>query len=158
MEILVNYLWAFGIVALLFVFIKNAWVAKQEVGNPKMARIAKNIADGAMSFLKAEYKILAIFVLAVAVLLVLAEVSWSSPASACSVSVSFDRDGSTRRLPGSIRAATRNSPGSMAARSSAPNERICHSVASGMLAQPASSARHSATATIRTRLTRQRPG
>ncbi|MDT7828135.1 sodium-translocating pyrophosphatase [Pricia sp. S334] len=69
MEILVNYLWVFGIVALLFVFIKNAWVSKQEVGDAKMARIAKNIADGAMSFLKAEYKILSIFVLAVAVLL-----------------------------------------------------------------------------------------
>lgn len=69
MEILVNYLWVFGIVALLFVFIKNSWVAKQDVGDAKMARIAKNIADGAMSFLKAEYKILSIFVLAVAVLL-----------------------------------------------------------------------------------------
>ena len=34
-----------------------------------MARIAKNIADGAMSFLKAEYKILSIFVIAVAILL-----------------------------------------------------------------------------------------
>ena len=34
-----------------------------------MARIAKNIADGAMSFLKAEYKILSIFVVAVAILL-----------------------------------------------------------------------------------------
>lgn len=69
MEILVNYLWVFGIVALLFVFIKNSWVAKQDGGNAKMARIAKNISDGAMSFLKAEYKILSIFVLAVAVLL-----------------------------------------------------------------------------------------
>lgn len=69
MEILVNYLWVFGIVALLFVFIKNAWVAKQDQGDAKMARIAKNISDGAMSFLKAEYKILSIFVLAVAVLL-----------------------------------------------------------------------------------------
>jgi K(+)-stimulated pyrophosphate-energized sodium pump len=39
------------------------------VGDAKMARIAKNIADGAMSFLKAEYKILSIFVIAVAVLL-----------------------------------------------------------------------------------------
>ena len=55
--------------ALLFVFLKNNWVAKQEVGSEKMARIAKNIADGAMSFLKAEYKILSIFVVAVAILL-----------------------------------------------------------------------------------------
>lgn len=69
MELLVNYLPAFGVLALLFVFVKNAWVAKQEVGDPKMARIAKNIADGAMSFLKSEYKILGIFVIAVAILL-----------------------------------------------------------------------------------------
>ena len=34
-----------------------------------MSRIAKNIADGAMAFLKAEYKVLAIFVVAVAILL-----------------------------------------------------------------------------------------
>jgi K(+)-stimulated pyrophosphate-energized sodium pump len=69
MELIITFLPAFGILALLFVFLKNNWVAKQEVGSEKMARIAKNIADGAMSFLKAEYKILSIFVAAVAVLL-----------------------------------------------------------------------------------------
>lgn len=69
MELFIQLLPAFGILALLFVFIKNNWVSKQEIGNEKMARIAKNIADGAMSFLKAEYKILSIFVIAVAVLL-----------------------------------------------------------------------------------------
>jgi len=69
MELFIQLLPAFGVLALLFVFVKNNWVSKQEVGNEKMARIAKNIADGAMSFLKAEYKILAIFVAAVAVLL-----------------------------------------------------------------------------------------
>lgn len=69
MEQIVNFLPAFGVLALIFVFVKNAWVSKQEEGDLKMARIAKNIADGAMSFLKAEYKILAIFVVAVAVLL-----------------------------------------------------------------------------------------
>ncbi|MGB5699267.1 sodium-translocating pyrophosphatase [Muriicola sp.] len=69
MELIVTLLPAFGVLALLFVFFKNMWVSKQEVGDAKMARIAKNIADGAMSFLKAEYKILAIFVAAVAVLL-----------------------------------------------------------------------------------------
>ena len=69
MELIVNYLPLFGVLALVFVFWKNSWVSKQEGGNEKMARIAKNIADGAMSFLKAEYKILAIFVVAVAVLL-----------------------------------------------------------------------------------------
>ncbi len=69
MELFIQLLPAFGILALLFVFVKNNWVSKQEIGNEKMARIAKNIADGAMSFLKAEYKILSIFVVAVAVLL-----------------------------------------------------------------------------------------
>ena len=69
MELIIQFLPAFGVLALLFVFFKNSWVSKQEVGNEKMARIAKNIADGAMSFLKAEYKILAIFVVAVAILL-----------------------------------------------------------------------------------------
>jgi len=69
MELFIQLLPAFGVLALLFVFVKNNWVSKQEVGNEKMARIAKNIADGAMSFLKAEYKILAVFVAAVAVLL-----------------------------------------------------------------------------------------
>lgn len=69
MEQIVNYLWVLGILALLFVFVKNAWVSRQDEGDAKMARIAKNIADGAMSFLKAEYKILSIFVVAVAILL-----------------------------------------------------------------------------------------
>ena len=69
MELLVNYLPLFGVLALVFVFAKSAWVTKQDQGNDKMKRIAKNIADGAMSFLKAEYKILSIFVVAVAILL-----------------------------------------------------------------------------------------
>lgn len=69
MEMIVNYLPLFGVLALAFVFWKNAWVSKQEEGDEKMSRIAKNIADGAMSFLKAEYKILSIFVIAVAILL-----------------------------------------------------------------------------------------
>jgi K(+)-stimulated pyrophosphate-energized sodium pump len=69
MEFIVNYLPLFGVLALAFVFWKNAWVSKQDEGNEKMSRIAKNIADGAMSFLKAEYKVLSVFVAAVAVLL-----------------------------------------------------------------------------------------
>jgi len=69
MDLIVKFLPVFGILGLLYVFIKNVWISKQEVGNEKMARIAKYIADGAMSFLKAEYKILSIFVVCVAVLL-----------------------------------------------------------------------------------------
>ncbi len=69
MELIVNFLPLFGILAILFVIVKNAWVTKQEEGNEQMARIAKNISDGAMSFLKAEYKVLSVFVIAVAILL-----------------------------------------------------------------------------------------
>ena len=69
MDLIVKFLPVFGVLGLLYVFIKNVWISKQEVGNDKMARIAKNIADGAMSFLKAEYKILSIFVICVAILL-----------------------------------------------------------------------------------------
>ncbi len=69
MEVFVNYLWIFGILALIFVFVKNMWVSKQDQGEENMSKIAKNISDGAMAFLKAEYKVLGIFVVAVAVLL-----------------------------------------------------------------------------------------
>ena len=58
-----------GLAGLLFTFWKSSWVASQEVGTEKMAGIAKNITDGAMSFLRAEYSILFIFVIAVAALL-----------------------------------------------------------------------------------------
>jgi len=69
MKMIVDFLPLFGVLALGYVFWKNAWVSNQEEGTEKMSRIAKNIADGAMSFLKAEYKILSVFVLAVAILL-----------------------------------------------------------------------------------------
>ena len=58
-----------GILALLFVYLKNNWVASKEVGSEKMGRIAKNIADGAMAFLRAEYKILSVFVILTAIIL-----------------------------------------------------------------------------------------
>jgi len=61
---------AASIIGFIFMFLKSGWVSKQEVGTEKMATIAKNISDGAMAFLKAEYKVLSVFVLAVAVLLI----------------------------------------------------------------------------------------
>ena len=69
MDLIVSYLPLFGVLALVFVFWKNSWVSKQPEGEERMSKIAKNIADGAMSFLKAEYKLLSVFVLAVSVLL-----------------------------------------------------------------------------------------
>jgi K(+)-stimulated pyrophosphate-energized sodium pump len=58
-----------GFLAIVYTMIKSSWVNKQDPGNDKMKNIAKFIADGAMAFLKAEYKILSIFVIAVAALL-----------------------------------------------------------------------------------------
>ena len=64
------FLPVFGVIALLFVIYKNSWVSKQDPGNEKMQLIANHISKGAMAFLKAEYKILSIFVITVAILLV----------------------------------------------------------------------------------------
>ncbi len=60
---------AAGVLALLFALVKSAWVSKQDAGNEKMQEIAGHIHEGAMAFLAREYKVLAIFVLIVAVLL-----------------------------------------------------------------------------------------
>jgi len=59
----------FGVIALLYTFIQSNWVSKQNAGNEKMKIISGHIADGAMAFLKAEYKILTYFVVVVAILL-----------------------------------------------------------------------------------------
>jgi len=69
MENLIYLIPAAGVIALLFTYIKSAWVAKQDVGTERMAKIAGHIAEGAMAFLRAEYKVLAIFVVVVAILL-----------------------------------------------------------------------------------------
>ena len=59
----------FGVLALLYTFWRSAWVSRQDEGTEKMKHIAEHIADGAMAFLKAEYRVLAIFVICVAILL-----------------------------------------------------------------------------------------
>lgn len=59
----------FGVIALVYTFLQSNWVNKQEAGNEKMKIISGHIADGAMAFLKAEYKILMYFVIVVAILL-----------------------------------------------------------------------------------------
>lgn len=55
-----------SIVGLLFMLVKMAWVKKQNPGNEKMQGISKSIKEGAMAFLSAEYKLLAIFVVVAA--------------------------------------------------------------------------------------------
>ncbi|AWV97190.1 sodium-translocating pyrophosphatase [Arcticibacterium luteifluviistationis] len=58
-----------GIVGLLFMVVKARWVTKQDAGSGKMQEIAKAIADGALAFLKAEWRVMGIFVVAVGLLL-----------------------------------------------------------------------------------------
>ena len=61
-----------GVLALLYAFWKASWVKKQDAGEANMKDIAEQIQVGAMAFLKAEYKVLAGFVVIVAVLLAFA--------------------------------------------------------------------------------------
>ena len=86
MQNLLYVLPLFGVMGLLYVVWKSAWVAKQDAGTDKMKKIAGHIAEGAMAFLKAEYKVLAIFVVCVAVLLA---VTANSETSSPMVGVSF---------------------------------------------------------------------
>jgi K(+)-stimulated pyrophosphate-energized sodium pump len=60
---------AMGIIGLLVMFIKSAWVSKQDAGDENMQTLAGYIADGAMAFLKAEWRVLSIFVVFAAALL-----------------------------------------------------------------------------------------
>ncbi len=53
---------AMGVVALIIMAVRSAWVTKQPTGDEKMVELANYIAEGAMAFLQAEWKILAIFV------------------------------------------------------------------------------------------------
>ncbi|KXH81006.1 sodium-translocating pyrophosphatase [Chryseobacterium kwangjuense] len=77
----------FGVVALLYTFLQSNWVSKQNAGNEKMKTISGHIADGAMAFLKAEYKILTYFVIVVSILL--AVMGSSNSNSHWSIGVAF---------------------------------------------------------------------
>ncbi len=69
---MIDYMWAIpvaGLLALGYAFWRSAWVNKKDPGNETMREIATNIREGAMAFLAAEYRKLAIFVVVVAGLL-----------------------------------------------------------------------------------------
>ena len=76
-----------GAVGLLYTFIKFAWVSKQDAGNARMQEISQYIAEGAMAFLKAEWKILSYFVIIAAILL--AVMGNSNPHSHWSIALAF---------------------------------------------------------------------
>jgi K(+)-stimulated pyrophosphate-energized sodium pump len=60
---------AFGVIGLLYTFIKFNWVGRQPAGTPEMQKLSGYIADGAIAFLKAEWKVLAYFAIPTAILL-----------------------------------------------------------------------------------------
>lgn len=78
---------AAGLLALAYTYLQSAWVKKQDPGNPKMVRIALNISEGATAFLKAEHRILSVFVVIAAILLLIKGVN--NPASHWFVAVAF---------------------------------------------------------------------
>lgn len=73
MDLLNNYLIylipVFGLVGILVMAVKSAWVTKQPTGDANMSQLAGYIADGAMAFLRAEWKILSYFVVVAGLLL-----------------------------------------------------------------------------------------
>ena len=58
-----------SLIGLLYMLVKRSWVMRQDAGDGKMKEISNHIYDGALAFLKAEYRLLSIFVLIVSVLL-----------------------------------------------------------------------------------------
>ena len=76
-----------GATALLFSFWKTKWIQSQGEGTQKMKIIGKNIAEGAMAFLRAEYRVLSVFVILVATLLGIA--NYNSNDSSAFIALSF---------------------------------------------------------------------
>jgi len=78
---------ALGLVGLLIMAVKSAWVTKQPTGDENMVELAGYIADGAMAFLKAEWKVLSYFAVIAAIVL-----AWSGtlvPTSSPAIAISF---------------------------------------------------------------------
>jgi len=80
------YVLGAGVIAMLFSFWKTNWINNQDEGTDRMKKIGKSIADGAMAFLKAEYRVLSVFVVIVACLLAFAA---NSQGDSMLVSASF---------------------------------------------------------------------
>ncbi|MFV8344002.1 sodium-translocating pyrophosphatase [Flavobacterium sp. XS2P39] len=76
-----------AIVGLLFMWVKRAWVLKQDAGDGKMKEISDYIYEGALAFLKAEYRLLAFFVVGASI--VLAAVSFVVPTTHILIVVAF---------------------------------------------------------------------
>lgn len=87
MENIIYFIPLLGIIALLYSSIKQSWINKQESGTEKMVQISKYIRDGAIAFLKTEYKVLFWFIVVVSLLLGYA--NYDSADSSWLISISF---------------------------------------------------------------------
>ncbi|MCJ8165807.1 sodium-translocating pyrophosphatase [Pontibacter sp. E15-1] len=87
MESILYAIPCFGLAALVYTWFRSGWVTKQPAGNERMGTIAKHIADGAMAFLKAEYKVM--FYFAVIASLFLFYLGYTSERSHWLIVVSF---------------------------------------------------------------------
>ena len=76
-----------AVLGLVYMVIKQRWVMKQDAGDGKMKEISDHIYEGALAFLNAEYKLLAVFVLIVSVLLAI--VSFVVPTTHWLIVVAF---------------------------------------------------------------------
>ena len=76
-----------AVVGLLFMGVKRAWVLKQDAGDGKMKEISDYIYEGALAFLKAEYKLLTLFVIAASI--ALAVISFIVPTTHLLIVVAF---------------------------------------------------------------------
>jgi K(+)-stimulated pyrophosphate-energized sodium pump len=76
-----------GILGLLYTLVKFNWVSKQDAGSDRMKEISNYIAEGAMAFLKAEWKVLGYFVFIVGILL--AVMATANPHSHWLIAVAF---------------------------------------------------------------------
>ena len=66
---LIYFIPAFGVIGILVMLSKSAWVVKQDAGDENMQKLSGYIADGAMAFLRAEWKVLSYFAVIAAILL-----------------------------------------------------------------------------------------
>ena len=96
-----------GLIGLIYTFVKFNWVTRQDAGTDRMKEISRYIAEGAMAFLKAEWKILGYFVVIVGILL--AVMAQANPHSHWLIAVAFVIGAVLSALAGFIgmKAATR---------------------------------------------------
>ncbi|WP_179344180.1 sodium-translocating pyrophosphatase [Winogradskyella ursingii] len=113
---------ALALLGLIYMVVKQSWVMKQNAGDGKMKEISDHIYEGALAFLSAEYRLLAVFVLIVSILL--AVVSFVVPTTHWLIVVAFIFGAVFSAFAGNIgmKIATKtNVRTTQAARTSLPN-------------------------------------